>query len=616
MNAKRWYGLAVLALVSLLLMVACEPEVVTVTVEKTVEVEKEKIVTQVTEVEKEVIKEVVKVATPTPETPSPWITLGGTWDAPPAFHGNPFAPGGIGVSYWYAFEPFFYYVPVSEEILPMLAESFEEDDEGFTVYLQKGVVWHDGEPFTAEDVRCTFLLRKLQNASIWNYIEDVEIVDDFTVFFPWKERTYFAKQFFAVERITAPYHIYGEWSDQVPDIMDDPDAQQELLADLQEYRPDLPVGTGPFYVETVTASDFIMPKFPDYRFADQVKFDGMRYLLTRGHEVGMAYALSGETHGCGAPLRPDYWDALEARRPDLRVIAVTDLSEFGVTYNMRREPFSDPLIRQALTHATDREQLAQAGFPVGDPVTTYDHQVLKSFQDVWFSDDAINAMTPHGFDQEMAASMLEEAGFSQNGDGQWLTPAGEVWEIEINCPAGYGDWVLGCENLAAQWTGFGINAVCQPIDNSVWWPSATAGEFDVGFLWAGVFWSTAHPYTSLQRHYLGDGGARSGITEMIEDGTLELTGIDGEVIDVEGLIEELGTLPAQERQQEIVENLGYAANELLSQMIWVEKQFHFCLFEDEIAGFPATDDPLWLLAPGGQERVWVWMIINGMIEPK
>ncbi len=555
---------------------------------------------------------VEKVVTATPEPTEAWLTLSSVWEVPPAYHGSPFASGGVGPAWWWVFEPFFHYVPVSEDILPRLAESYEETDEGFTVHLAKGVVWHDGEPFTSKDVWCTFMLRKLFNASIWNYIDDVEIVDDFTVFFPWKERTRFAKQFFAVEPIYAPYHLFGEWADQVADVMDDPDAQQELIADLQEFRPEKPTGTGPFQVDTVTASDLIMTKFEDYRLASNVAFEGVKYLQAGRHEVGMAYSLAGETHDCGAPLRPDYAEALAARRPDLRVIAVTDLSEFGTTYNIRNDPFSDHAVREALTYATDRLQLAQATLPAGNPVTQYSHQVLKSLQDFWLSEDVRDSMTKRDYNPDKAVELLTEAGFSQDADGMWTLPDGSPWEIEINCPAGYGDWVLGCENLAAQWTDFGIPSVCQPIENAVWWPSATAGEFDVGFLWAGVHWSTAHPYTAMQRHFLGDGGQRSGLADMLED----LTGRDGEPIDVEALITELGTSGEIERQKEIVGELAWVANEVLSQMVYVEKQFHFCLYEDEIAGFPATDDSLWLLAPGGQERVWVWLMINNIITPK
>jgi peptide/nickel transport system substrate-binding protein len=588
------------------------------TVEVTRVVKEEVEVEVPVEVEKkvEVPVEVEVVVTATPAPVEAWVTLDGPWDAPPASQGNRFAPGFLWRSYWFVYEPLFHYVPVSGEILPRLAESFEESDAGFTVNLVKGAVWHDGTPVTSQDVRCSFLLRKLQNATIWKYISAVETPDDFTVFMPWQERTLFAKQFLATEPIIAPYHLYGEWCDQVPDVMDDEDAQKELLADLQEFRPEKPIGTGPFYVDEVTASDIIMPKFEDYRLASNVDFAGIRYLQSRSHEIGMAYALGGDTHTCGAPLRPDYRDALAARRSDLRVIPVTDLAEFGVGYNMRDFPYSELDVRQALTFATDREQLAQVTFPVGNPVTTYSHQVLKSMENAWLSEDFLKTLTSYAYDPAKATSLLEGAGFSKNADGNWLLPDGTPWEIEVNCPAGYGDWVLGCENLAVQYTDFGIPSVCQPLDNSVFWPKTTAGEYGVAFLWAGVHWSTAHPYTAFDRYFFGDTAMRTGFADADGHVQVEVQGPDGATIDVESLVIELGATEDANRQQEIVETLSWVSNEYLAEMVYVEKQFHFCVYEDEIAGFPPTDDGLWLLAPGGQERVWVWLMITGAISPQ
>ena len=45
-----------------------------------------------------------------------------------------------------------------QEIIPELAESWEISDDNltYTFHLQEGVNWHDGEPFTAEDVVFTF----------------------------------------------------------------------------------------------------------------------------------------------------------------------------------------------------------------------------------------------------------------------------------------------------------------------------------------------------------------------------------------------------------------------------------------------------------------------------
>lgn len=617
-SKKLWTTLLVVVsvLMVLPLLAACVPtpeqeEVVTQVVVETV---KETVMVVGTP---EVVEKVVeKVVTATPEPVAAWVTLHGPWEIPPASHGNRFAPGFLWRSYWFIYETLFHYVPVSGEILPRLAESFEETDEGFTVKLVEDAVWHDGTPLTSKDVRCSFLLRKLQNATIWKYISDVETPDDYTVFMPWKEPTLFAEQFIATEPIIAPYHLYGEWCDQVPDIMDDEDAQTELLGKVQEFRPEIPIGTGPFYVDEVTASDIIMPKFEDYRLADNVAFEGIRYLQEKRHEIGMAYALGGDVHTCGAPLRTDYWETLKARRPDLRVIPVTDLAEFGVGYNMRAFPYSELAVRQALTYATDREQLAQVTFPVGLPVTKYSHQVLKSMENEWLSDDFLGTLTSYEYDPEKAEAVLVEAGFSQGADGNWLLPDGTPWEIEINCPAGYGDWVLGCENLATQFTAFGIPSVCQPLENSVFWPQMTAGDYGVAFLWAGTHWNTAHPYTAFYRYFFADTGKRTGFADLDGHVQVEVVGPDGETIDVEALVVELGATEGADRQQEIVETLAWVANEYLAEQVYVEKQFHFCVYEDEIAGFPPTDDPLWLLAPGGQERVWVWLMITGTISPK
>src|SRR5262249_49415217 len=45
-----------------------------------------------------------------------------------------------------------------QSIVPHLAPSWPWNEEGteLTLPLRKGVKWHDGKPFTAEDVKCTW----------------------------------------------------------------------------------------------------------------------------------------------------------------------------------------------------------------------------------------------------------------------------------------------------------------------------------------------------------------------------------------------------------------------------------------------------------------------------
>jgi ABC-type transport system substrate-binding protein len=73
------------------------------------------------------------------------------------------------------------------KITPVLAERFETSPDGktWTFHLRHGVKWHDGQPFTAADVKYNFdWLRDPANAAIgqplFKDVEKVETPDDFT----------------------------------------------------------------------------------------------------------------------------------------------------------------------------------------------------------------------------------------------------------------------------------------------------------------------------------------------------------------------------------------------------------------------------------------------------
>jgi ABC-type transport system substrate-binding protein len=100
---------------------------------------------------------------------------------------------------------------------PALAEKWEisKDKLTFTFYLRKGVKWHDGKPFTAEDVKYSFdALRsgKWNTAHLKPYLEGIEsctVVDSHTVKFKAKKRLYANFDYVASGIIDiVPKHIY------------------------------------------------------------------------------------------------------------------------------------------------------------------------------------------------------------------------------------------------------------------------------------------------------------------------------------------------------------------------------------------------------------------------
>ena len=166
-------SLPVLVIVTMLagaILSACAaPAPQVVTVKETVVVEQEKVVQQTVVVEKEKIveKEKVVVATEVPPTAVPQAPTekqeGGTL--------NVWLPNGWpdkDWSYLTNWESTFAVSPMAETLFwpkpdgtlePKLAESYTVSDDGlvYTVKLRPDVKWHDGEPFTAEDVRYSYL---------------------------------------------------------------------------------------------------------------------------------------------------------------------------------------------------------------------------------------------------------------------------------------------------------------------------------------------------------------------------------------------------------------------------------------------------------------------------
>ena len=82
-------------------------------------------------------------------------------------------------------------------IIPRLAKSWEFDKETntYTFHLEENVKWHDGEPFTAEDVKFTIEAimdpeNGAENAPNYEDVEEITISDPYTISFRLSEPNY------------------------------------------------------------------------------------------------------------------------------------------------------------------------------------------------------------------------------------------------------------------------------------------------------------------------------------------------------------------------------------------------------------------------------------------
>jgi peptide/nickel transport system substrate-binding protein len=524
----------------------------------------------------------------------------GTWDTPPAWHGNHYVSGCCGTAWWIIWEPLFHYVPGDDSIVLRLAESFEESEDGLTstVVLREGSMWHDGTPATAQDVWDSFAFEYSWNASVWTFLGDIEIVDDMTLIFHWKQPTPLTRQLLAGIQIRAPHHLYGEWAADFMEVGDDEEAKTAIWDEIAEFRPDNPIGTGPFAVDIVTESQMIFKKFEDHPMADNVAFDEVVVEYWSSNEAVWNLLQAGQVDAAHPSVTPDITEGILASREGMEYVLVSDLGMFSIWFN---PDMYDLAARQALAKVIDRSQMREVSFFYGADATPYATGVLATMEDFWLGADWIaENLTPYELDVETGMAELEELGLADAN-------------FTIGAPADYSDWVLACENLAQQLTNLGMASECQPSDGSIYWDELVAHDYDIAIGWFAAVWGSGNPYTYYTRLYGEEEDEWQqglGITEPFE-----YTGPDGETVNVQNVTAELGGATTFEAQQPLVRTLAYVTNENLFALPYVEKQLGIFRAGDTITGWPEADDPLWTMCAGGIERFYMSLMVTGQLQP-
>jgi len=234
--------------------------------------------------------------------------------------------------------------PHYPKIIGDLAQSWTVSDDArtYTFKLHPNVKFHDGSPFSSEDIRATY--DRIRNPpqgvvsvrrGLVADIDTIETPDPLTVIFRLKQPNRALVYAFA-----NPFNcVYS-------------------AAKLKE-NPLYPVrnvmGTGPFrFVEHVGGSHWVGERFKDYFKPGLPYLDGFRAAFTQG--AALINALQG------GQIMADFRSVTTADR-DRLVAALGDkitvqespwLNVLLVTFNTQKKPFDDPRVRRALSLAIDR----------------------------------------------------------------------------------------------------------------------------------------------------------------------------------------------------------------------------------------------------------------------
>lgn len=321
-----------------------------------------------------------------------------------------------------------------------LAESWKVERGGLSITfrLRKGVRWHDGKPFTAEDVLFTY--KQLRDPKVptpfssdFEDIASVTAPDPYTIQVLYKRA--FAPGLASWGMGILPKHIYEKG-----DLKTNPANRK-------------PIGTGPYrFKEWKTDQYILLDANPDY-------FEGRphisRYVYRIIPDQAVQFLELRNQSLDAMTLTPDQfkaYDSMFERHQRFRYPAFKYIY-FG--FNLRNPLFKDLRVRQALAYAIDRPTMVQ-GIVLGLGQAISGPFPVSSW--------AYNAeVTPLPYDPERAKALLAEAGWQPNAKGK-LYQDGKPFKFTLMTNQGNKVRELCAEVIQQQLSAVGIEVEIRIIE--------------------------------------------------------------------------------------------------------------------------------------------------------
>ena len=284
------------------------------------------------------------------------------------------------------------------EFVPDLALSWENiSPTEWQFNLRPDVVFHDGTPFTASDVRFS-ILRQQQHPQVQHLvapIADVHVVDDLTVIIETHE----------------PFGpILANLSHNATRIL-----SEAAVTYFGDDYAENPIGTGPMqFVSWTPGVEVVLERFEDY-FEGAPMAETLTFrVITDGPARTIALE-AGEVDMVGTVEHVDI-DRINNHADLVLEETMSNRIEW-LSFNLQRYPFDNVLVRQAIAHAIDREGLNIVGY-MGRA------QIANSF-----TGPTVFGYNPNveriEFNPDLARELLAEAGYP-DGFSTTLWTQGDV----------------------------------------------------------------------------------------------------------------------------------------------------------------------------------------------
>ena len=285
---------------------------------------------------------------------------------------------------------------------PDLAESWKVSEDGltYTFNLVKNATWHDGKPFTSADVKFTFMdvVKKFhpRGALVMNAVESCETPDPHIVIFKLKHPYDPLMKFMGNEGFIIPKHLYEN---------------TDILKNPYNLKP---IGTGPFvFKEWKKGSHITLERNPNYFKKGKPYLDKIivkvvpdassRVIAFEAKEIDyLYYVMLPSSEVQRFKNRPGFIVSTKGHEDGPSILMIC--------FDLRRTPFNNLKVRQAIAHAVDNKYIEEkADYGLGKSAVGPIASVMT-----W----AFNPNLPqYEFNPKKAEQLLDEAGYPKGPDG-------------------------------------------------------------------------------------------------------------------------------------------------------------------------------------------------------
>lgn len=348
------------------------------------------------------------------------------------------------------------------KVLPLLARAWDVSAEGLTYTFELNHAhWHDGQPFTSDDVKYTLLEVAAKYSSVFapagRAIESIDTPAPDKVIIRLKEP--FGPFLISLGCIQGaailPAHLF-----RGTDPLTNPATTTN------------PVGTGAFkLVEWQRGDHLRLARDPNYYEPGKPYLDEVIGKIITQSSTRLQALQAGEVDF----TQYVETSALPALRADPNVVVLQSDSapNTGLAFlNTQHKPLDDRRVRQALFMATDRDYLFRnAFFGVGQPgIAPFTTEIA------WAADPAIDYAKMYPYDPARANALLDAAGVKRGADGKRFAVHMVTYATQ------YPEYQRVAIALKSMWQAIGVDVSIEALEDAtfakrIW----TDGDFDVSF---------------------------------------------------------------------------------------------------------------------------------------